>query len=59
MADKIEITTQDIRNAVAIIDICVKRGAIEGNELTTVGMIRDKLDSYVKQETADEEPAPE
>lgn len=55
MTDKIEITTQDIRNAVAIIDVCVKRGAIEGSELTTVGTIRDKLDSYVKQETPSED----
>ncbi len=55
MADKIEITAQDIRNAVAIIDVCVKRGAIQGDEMTTVGTIRDKLDSYVKQETPDEE----
>jgi|TARA_B110000977_G_scaffold72176_1_gene97836 uncharacterized protein YggE len=50
MSDKIEITSQDIGNAVAIIDICVKRGAIEGSELSAVGAIRDKLDSYAKQE---------
>ena len=51
MADKIEITPQDINNVIAIIDICVKRGAIEGSELSAVGAIRDKLDSYAKQET--------
>ena len=51
MTGKIDITAQDISNAVAIIDICVKRGAIEGSELTTVGTIRDKLSAYVKQET--------
>lgn len=55
MTDKIEITTQDIRNAIAIIDICVKRGAIEGSEMSAIGTIRDKLDLYVKQETSDEE----
>jgi hypothetical protein len=50
MSDTIKITPQDVGNAVAIIDICVKRGAIEGSELSAVGKIRDKLDSYVKQE---------
>ena len=47
MSDKEEITVQDVANAVSIIDICVKRGAIEGGELTAVGTVRDKLAKYV------------
>jgi len=43
-----DLTTQDIANAVSIIDICVKRGAIEGNELTAVGTVRDKLAKHVE-----------
>lgn len=48
--EKVVLTPQDILNAVKIIDICVKRGAIEGNELTAVGAVRDKLESYANQE---------
>lgn len=48
---RVELKVQDIANAVSIIDICVKRGAIEGNELTAVGGVRDKLAKYVEQNT--------
>ena len=44
-----ELSVQDIANAVAIIDICVKRGAIEGKELTAVGTVRDRLSKYVEE----------
>ena len=47
----IELTIKDITNAVSIIDVCVKRGAIEGSELTTVGQVRDKLASFVEENT--------
>lgn len=43
------IDPQDIANAVSIIDICVKRGAIEGSELTAVGTVRDKLAKFVEE----------
>lgn len=61
------LTLQDLAGAVTIIDICVKRGAIEGNELSAVGTIRDKIANYVEAnkppaetaETATEETASE
>lgn len=43
------LTVQDIANAVSIIDVCVKRGAVEGNELSAVGSVRDKLVKYVEE----------
>lgn len=43
------IDPQDVANAISIIDICVKRGAIEGNELTAVGTVRDKLAKFVEE----------
>ena len=49
------LTVKDISNAVAIIDVCVKRGAIEGGELSTVGAVRDKLFSYVQENATDAE----
>jgi hypothetical protein len=51
MAETTQLTIQDVANAVAIIDICVKRGAIEGGELTAVGAVRDKLAQFVKANT--------
>lgn len=48
---KVELSIQDVANAVSIIDICVKRGAIEGNELTAVGTVRDKLAKFVETNT--------
>lgn len=48
--ERVVLTPQDVLNAVKIIDICVKRGAIEGNELTAVGTVRDKLETYANQE---------
>lgn len=49
------INLQDIALMVSIIDASVKRGGIEGSELTIVGGLRDKLDAFVKENA----PAPE
>jgi len=51
------IDVKDVANAIAILDICVKRGAIEGNELTAVGTVRDKLAKFVEENTPTDEPA--
>jgi hypothetical protein len=49
MTEQVNISLQDIYTVVSIIDICVKRGAIEGSELTTVGTIRDKFAAFIEQ----------
>lgn len=49
------IDVKDVANAIAILDICVKRGAIEGNELTAVGTVRDKLAKFVEENTPTDE----
>jgi hypothetical protein len=49
--EKTVITLQDIALMVSIIDATVKRGAIEGSEMSLVGGIRDKLDKFVKENT--------
>lgn len=43
------VTLNDISLMVSIIDVACKRGAIEGNEMSVVGTLRDKLDSFVKE----------
>jgi hypothetical protein len=59
MAEQVNISLQDIYTVVSIIDICVKRGAIEGSELSTVGIIRDKFAAFIEQNKPKEvkEPA--
>lgn len=52
MAEEVGLTIQDIANAVAIIDICVKRGAFEGSEITSVGLVRDKFVSFIENNKA-------
>ena len=54
-----ELTIKDITNALSIIDVCVKRGAIGGDELTTVGLVRDKLASFVEENTVTAEETEE
>lgn len=55
MPEDIKLSPQDVANAIAIIDICVKRGAIDGSELTAVGTVRDKLAQYVEASKTKEE----
>ncbi len=59
MTEKVNISLQDIYTVLSIIDICVKRGAIEGSELSTVGTIRDKFALFIEQNKPKEvkEPA--
>lgn len=52
MTEEVGLTIQDIANAVAIIDICVKRGAFEGSEITSVGLVRDKFVSFIENNKA-------
>ena len=42
-----ELSVQDVGNALQIIDECSRRGAFQGNELQSVGSVRDKLAAYV------------
>lgn len=42
------INLSDLALVVQIIDACTKRGAFEGNELLTVGQLRNKVEAFVK-----------
>ena len=37
------LTVNDLATVVNIIDVCVKRGAFEGNEMLNVGQLREKF----------------
>lgn len=46
---KVQINLQDLATVVQMIDVTSRRGAFEGNELAGVGMLRNKLDAYIRQ----------
>lgn len=43
------ITLNDMIMMVNIIDACSERGAFKGNELVSVGTLREKLASFVRE----------
>lgn len=43
-----DINLSDMITMVNIIDACTERGAFKGNELITVGTLREKLASFVR-----------
>jgi len=52
----VNISFNDIISIVSLIDIVSSRGAFKGQELTTVGSIRDKLAIFIEQNKPTEEP---
>lgn len=53
------ITLNDLQIIVNMIDVCTKRGAFEGNELLTVGQLREKVSAVIKLNTPVAEEAKE
>jgi len=51
METQASITLNDLQIIVNMIDVCTKRGAFEGNELLTVGQIREKVTAVIKLNT--------
>lgn len=51
-----EVSKEELRAVVQIIDICSRRGAFEGAELEGVGALRSRLVSIL--EPQQEEPTP-
>tara|TARA_B100001057_G_C22519085_1_gene821100 strand:- start:154 stop:417 length:264 start_codon:yes stop_codon:yes gene_type:complete len=46
-AEDVILNVQDIINVVKIIDIVSTRGAVKGDELSSVGTVRDRLVAFV------------
>lgn len=49
-----QLSLNDFVAVVNIIDVCTERGSFKGNELLTVGTIRERLASFVKANTPQE-----
>lgn len=43
-----ELTINDIANALQIIDTVTRRGAFSGEELSQVGMVRDRFAAFIR-----------
>jgi len=52
-----QITLVDLQNTLRIIDVAAERGAFKGNELTSIGSVRDKLAAFLDA-TLPKEDAP-
>ena len=50
-----ELELNDFVVVVNIIDLCVERGSFKGNEIATVGQIREKFAAFIKENAAAEE----
>lgn len=56
--EPVQISLQDIATVVQMIDVVSRRGGIEGNEMAGVGMLRNKLELFLRQ-NAPEGEAPQ
>ena len=46
--ENIQIGVADLEAVVQIIDACSQRGAFKGDELASVGSVRNRIDAFVK-----------
>ena len=56
--EPVQLSYNDIAASLQIIDVCVQRGAIRGEEMSSVGAIRDRLSAFIEHSKTDEEEAP-
>ena len=47
--EPVQIALQDIATVVQMIDVVSRRGAFEGNEMAGVGMLRNKMEMFLRQ----------
>jgi hypothetical protein len=52
-----QLNLNDFVTVVNLIDVCTERGAFKGNELLTVGTIRERFSAFVKANTPAQETA--
>ena len=43
-----QISLADFSAALQVIDVCTQRGAFRGEELSSVGQLRDRINAFVK-----------
>lgn len=55
--EQVTLTTQDLSTAQQIINLCVSRGAIKAEEMAVVGVLYNKLNSFLQGAEAAAEAA--
>lgn len=55
----LEITLDDLNTVRTLIDVVSQRGAFMGNELSSVGMLRDKIHAFIESAAAEKEASEE
>jgi hypothetical protein len=55
--EPIQVTLNDVASIVQLIDVVSRRGGIQGNEMAGVGMLRDKLEQFLKQNMPEQDAA--
>ena len=55
--EPIQVTLNDVASVVQLIDVVSRRGGIQGNEMQGVGMLRDKLEQFLKQNMPEQDAA--
>tara|TARA_Y100001935_G_scaffold73186_1_gene61053 strand:+ start:344 stop:577 length:234 start_codon:yes stop_codon:yes gene_type:complete len=54
-----QIGVADLEAVIQIIDACSQRGAFKGDELASVGNVRNRIDAFVKSNKPTEKPEEE
>lgn len=57
--EKVEVTLKDLELVVQLIDTVAERGAFKGDELITVGQLRQKIVAFAKQQIEEAQKAQE
>jgi hypothetical protein len=55
MTEPVQLSLGDFTLAVSIIDVCTERGAFKGNELASIGQLREKFVAFIKANTPEQE----
>lgn len=53
---QITITLGDLSTVLQVIDVVSTRGGFQGNEMAGVGMLRNKIEAYLRQNAPQPEP---
>jgi hypothetical protein len=52
---EVKITLNDLSTVLQLIDIVSQRGGFQGNELAGVGMLRNKIEAFLRQNAPQQE----
>lgn len=53
---KVSITLADLSTVLQLIDVVSTRGGFQGNEMAGVGMLRNKIEAFLRQHAPQQDP---